>query len=132
MAPVPGAGLAYRDFIAAHVETEDKPHEAGAWLFNPGMRELPREESDRRAAAGELSARSFVSRFLAMRAETWLWADMVYGNVSKAADDMEDFALLRSSGVPANTWPLVPDDADLRITHILRGQATLPIRSTLS
>ena len=33
----------------------------GAWLFNPGMRELSREESDRRAAAGE-TVRAALSR----------------------------------------------------------------------
>src|SRR5271154_6402774 len=44
--------LAYRDFTGAQTEAEEKPHDAGSWLFNAGMRELPREESDRRAAAG--------------------------------------------------------------------------------
>src|SRR5437868_14975018 len=38
-------GYAYRDFTLAQVDAEEKPHEAGAWLFNPGMRELSREES---------------------------------------------------------------------------------------
>src|ERR1700731_4801360 len=43
-------GLAYRDFTPAAAETEG--HTGGPWLFHPGMRELPQEESDRRAAAG--------------------------------------------------------------------------------
>src|SRR6201981_1210189 len=42
-------GLAYRDFTPAHT-TEDQSSAQGAWLFNPGMRDLSREESDRRAA----------------------------------------------------------------------------------
>src|SRR5579863_12907 len=46
-------GLAYRDFTPAVSETEEKSHAGGPWLFNPGMRELSRDESDRRAAAGE-------------------------------------------------------------------------------
>src|SRR3974390_1969297 len=52
-------GLAYRDFTPAHAgeDTQSGAQGAasreGAWLFNPGMRELSREESDRRAAAGE-------------------------------------------------------------------------------
>ena len=39
-------GLAYRDFTPASTALENP---SGGWLFNPGMRELTREESDRRA-----------------------------------------------------------------------------------
>src|SRR4051794_412794 len=47
-------GDAYRDFTPAHSEEGDNKSRAGGpWLFNPGMRELSAEESDRRAAAGE-------------------------------------------------------------------------------
>ncbi len=116
-------GHAYRDFTAAQADADEKPHEVGAWLFNPGMRELSREESDRRAAAGE----PFVLRFRVPR-ETRpevVVEDLVYGNVSKAAADMEDFALLRSTGVPTYHMASCADDADLRITHILRGQEHL-------
>jgi glutamyl-tRNA synthetase len=87
------------------------------------MRELSRQESDRRAAAGE----PFVLRFRVPR-ETRsevVVEDLVYGNVSKAAADIEDFALLRSTGVPTYHMASCADDADLRITHILRGQEHL-------
>src|SRR5271156_6756805 len=47
-------GLAYRDFTPAAPETaatsEDHAHSGGPWLCNAGMRELSKEESDRRAA----------------------------------------------------------------------------------
>src|SRR6188474_1721701 len=46
-------GFAYRDFTPAHATDDDAPRTGSAWLFNPGMRELSVEESDRRAAAGE-------------------------------------------------------------------------------
>ncbi len=42
-------GLAYRDFTPAHTGDSEKSGAQGTWLFNPGMRELSREESDRRA-----------------------------------------------------------------------------------
>ncbi len=45
--------LAYRDFTPAHSDNGEQSSAQGAWLFNPGMRELSRKESDRRAAAGE-------------------------------------------------------------------------------
>ncbi len=116
-------GMAYRDFTLAHSEESEKPHEEGPWLFNPGMREMSREESDRRAAAGE----PFVLRFRVPR-ETRpdvVVEDLVYGRVTKATNDIEDFALLRSTGVPTYHMASCADDADLQITHILRGQEHL-------
>jgi len=113
-------GLAYRDFTPAHQGEENRPHDAGPWLFNPGARELPREESDRRAAAGE----PFVLRFLVPRGSSnkIRWHDAVYGPQEKAADDVEDFALLRSTGVSMYHLASCADDADMGITHIVRGQ----------
>ena len=52
-------GLAYRDFTPAHGEDAEKSGAHGTWLFNADMREMPREESDRRAGAGEPFALRF-------------------------------------------------------------------------
>jgi len=54
--------------------------------------------------------------------ETVRFADAVYGPQEKAADDIEDFALLRSDGMPTYHLASCADDADLRISHIIRGQ----------
>ena len=118
-----GKGLAYRDFTpmvsASDGETE-KPHGEGAWLFNPEMRGLSKEESDRRAAAGE----SFVVRFRVPREtrEHVAFRDLVYADQFKATADIEDFALLRSNGMPTYHLASCADDADLKISHIIRGQ----------
>jgi len=113
-------GLAYRDFTPAHTGDSERSGAQGTWLFNPGMRELPREESDRRAQAGE----PFALRFLVPRGtgEQVRFQDAVYGEQVKAADDIEDFALLRSDGNPTYHLASCADDADLRISHIIRGQ----------
>ncbi|MBL8233499.1 MAG: glutamate--tRNA ligase [Bryobacterales bacterium] len=113
-------GLAYRDFTPASAAPENP---AGGWLFNPGMRDLPREESDRRAQAGE----AFVLRFKVPRDSRpeVVVPDLVYGIVSKSTSDLEDFALLRSNGMPTYHMASCADDADLRITDILRGQEHL-------
>ncbi|HWQ54753.1 MAG TPA: glutamate--tRNA ligase [Bryobacteraceae bacterium] len=113
-------GLAYRDFTPAQTDEGDKSRGEGAWLFNPGMRELSTEESDRRAAAGE----PFALRFRVpreVRAEV-RFDDGVYGAQAKATADIEDFALLRSDGMPTYHLASCADDADLRISHIIRGQ----------
>lgn len=113
-------GLAYRDFTPAHAAEGEASSGQGAWLFNPGMRELSREESDRRASAGE----PFALRYRVPRGESRIlgFEDGVYGAQSKAADEVEDFALLRSDEMPTYHLASCLDDADLRITHIIRGQ----------
>ena len=112
-------GLAYRDFTPAHAAEGESSSAQGAWLCNPGMRELSREESDRRAAAGEL----FALRYRVPRDGRVLhFTDGVYGRQSKLADEVEDFALLRSDGMPTYHLASCVDDADLRISHIIRGQ----------
>jgi glutamyl-tRNA synthetase len=113
-------GLAYRDFTPAHSSGEESSSAQGAWLCNPGMRELAREESDRRAAGGE----PFALRYRVPRGEgrTLGFTDGVYGTQSKLADEVEDFALLRSDRMPTYHLASCVDDADLRISHIIRGQ----------
>jgi glutamyl-tRNA synthetase len=113
-------GLAYRDFTPAHAEADEHSSAQGAWLFNPGMRELSRDESDRRAAAGE----PFALRYRVPRGQgrSLQFVDGVYDEQSKLADEVEDFALLRSDSFPTYHLASCADDADLGITHIIRGQ----------
>ena len=113
-------GLAYRDFTPAATDNEDKERSGNTWLFNADAREMPQEESDRRADAGE----PFVIRYKVPRdaGQTVTFNDAVYGEQSKATADIEDFALLRSNGVPTYHLASCADDADLNITHIIRGQ----------
>ena len=80
-------GLAYRDFTAAQGGDSEKSGAQGTWLFNAGMRELSREESDRRAAAGEPFALRFrVPHALLGHVQ---FTDAVYGEQAKAYADIE-------------------------------------------
>jgi glutamyl-tRNA synthetase len=112
--------LAYRDFTPAHAGEAEKSGAQGTWLFNSGMRDLSRSESDRRAAAGE----PFALRFRVPRDSNQQvhFIDSVYGEQVKAAADIEDFALLRSDGMPTYHLASCADDIDLQIDHIIRGQ----------
>src|ERR1700732_4163798 len=112
-------GLAYRDFTPAHTGDAEKSGAQGTWLFNPGAREVSREDSDRHAAAGE----PFALRFRVPREGGEVrFTDAVYGEQVKSAADIEDFALLRSDGMPTYHLASCADNIDLRISHIIRGQ----------
>ena len=112
-------GLAYRDFTPAGAGG-DRDWTEGAQLFNAEMRNLPRAESDRRADAGE----KFVLRFRVPRdsEEQIRFDDIVYGPQAKATADIEDFALLRSDGMPTYHMASCADDVDMKISHVIRGQ----------
>ncbi len=115
------AGHAYRDFTPAHQGDEERATGSSApWLFNADARELSAEESQRRADAGE----PFVLRFRVPRHEARYvkFPDAVYATQSKSVNDIEDFALLRSNGLPTYHMASCADDIDLRISHIIRGQ----------
>jgi glutamyl-tRNA synthetase len=113
-------GLAYRDFTPASTEAEQREYSAGPWLFDPVMRNLSAGESQRRADAGE----PFVLRFRVPRdvSKPVEFPDAVYGEQSKLTADIEDFALLRSNGIPTYHMASCADDIDLSISHIIRGQ----------
>jgi glutamyl-tRNA synthetase len=113
-------GMAYRDFTPAVVNAEDKAHGEGPWLCHPEMRALSKEQSDAKAAAGE----PFVVRFRVKREPAYnvTFDDLVFGAQSKLTADIEDFALLRSNGMPTYHLASCADDIDLKISHIVRGQ----------
>ena len=114
-------GMAYRDFTPPREgDTEKSGAAQGTWLFNTDMRNMSKAESDRRAAAGE----PFALRFKVPRDSDRVitFKDAVYGDNAKATADIEDFALLRSDGMPTYHLASCADDADLNISHIIRGQ----------
>ena len=78
-----------------------------------------RERSARRRGR---AVRAALSR--AARRESSSYASLMacMARSPKLADEVEDFALLRSDGMPTYHLASCVDDADLRISHIIRGQ----------
>jgi glutamyl-tRNA synthetase len=112
-------GKAYRAFeTPEELETERKKAEAAgrSYRYSGAGREIPPDESVRRARAGE----KFVVR-LRMPAETIIVEDLVRGRVEFPAEALDDFVLVRSDGHPLYHFCVCVDDADMGITHVLRG-----------
>lgn len=84
---------------------------------NP-YRDLPQEESDRRAAAGEPFA---VRLKVPVQGQT-KFDDIVYGPQERSYSEIEDLVLLRSDGHPLYNLSVVIDDIEMGITHVIRGQ----------
>ncbi|HKR01083.1 MAG TPA: glutamate--tRNA ligase [Pyrinomonadaceae bacterium] len=84
---------------------------------NP-YRELPKEESDRRASAGE----PFAVRLKVAHEGRTNFADAVYGPQERDYAEIEDLVLLRSDGHPLYNLSVVLDDIEMKITDVIRGQ----------
>ena len=123
-------GKAYRDFTPK-VQRDDKNVKEGVaeraraqeaegvdQRSNP-FRDLPREESDRRAAAGE----PFAIRLKVSVEGQTRFDDIVYGPQERSHSEIEDLVLLRSEGGhPLYNLSVVIDDIEMGITHVIRGQ----------
>ena len=111
-------GKAYRDF-ADPEEVRKEAEERGlhpSRVARARAEALGREESARRAEAGE----PFAIRFRVPKGEV-RFTDLVHGEMRFGSEDIDDLVILRSDGTPVYNLAVVSDDADMRITHVLRG-----------
>jgi glutamyl-tRNA synthetase len=55
----------------------------------------------------------------------YTWQDAVMGELHAGAEAIDDFILIKSDGYPTYNFAHIIDDAEMEITHILRGQEFL-------
>jgi glutamyl-tRNA synthetase len=53
---------------------------------------------------------------------SYTWHDEVLGDISTGPDVIDDIILLKSDGFPTYNFAHIVDDAEMNITHIIRGQ----------
>jgi len=121
-------GKAYRDFTPKEAPNDAniKQNIADRARQNQGVkdmrdnpyRDLPAEESDARAAAGE----PFAIRLKVGETGKTSFEDLVYGVQEREYKETEDLVLLRSDGHPLYNLAVVCDDIEMEITHVIRGQ----------
>jgi glutamyl-tRNA synthetase len=76
-------------------------------------------EADRAAKEREGLPRAI--RFRVLRTGVTAFADVVFGPREVQNEEIEDFVLLRSNGLPTYQLSVVVDDIDMGITHVIRG-----------
>jgi glutamyl-tRNA synthetase len=89
---------------------------------------LPRhEEAARRLLAeGRAYEDDGAIRFRMPDEGTTEWEDAIKGRISYPNEKLEDLVLLRSDGRPTYNLAAALDDADSRITHVIRGEDHVP------
>ncbi|HEV7700842.1 MAG TPA: glutamate--tRNA ligase [Pyrinomonadaceae bacterium] len=121
-------GKAYRDFTPkaapnnANVKDAIKDRARAAQgvknMRDNEYRELSKEESDARAAAGE----PFAIRLKVSEIGKTSFEDGVFGLQERQYAETEDLVLLRSDGHPLYNLAVVCDDIEMEITDVIRGQ----------
>src|SRR6476469_2445499 len=80
-----------------------------------------REVSPQQVAQWEAEGRNHVVRF-AMPAKEYRFTDEVLGEIVLPAEEAQDFVIRKGDGMPTYHFAVVVDDAEMNITHVLRGQ----------
>ena len=111
-------GHAYRCFCE-RTESEEDSGDFGREA-NP-CRFLSREESDRRAAAGE----PFVIRQRIPETGSTTFHDEVFGDITVENSTLDDQVLMKRDGLPTYNFANVVDDHLMGITHVVRGSEYL-------
>ena len=111
-------GHAYRCFCEKSESEEDSGE------FDRGddpCREMSREESDRRAAAGE----PYVIRQRIPHEGSTTFHDEIFGDITVENTTLDDQVLIKRDGLPTYNFANVVDDHLMGITHVVRGSEYL-------
>lgn len=57
--------------------------------------------------------------------KSYQWHDEVMGELSTGPEVIDDFILIKSDGYPTYNFAHIVDDAEMKITHVIRGQEFL-------
>ena len=111
-------GHAYRCFCEKSASEEDSGE------FDRGddpCREMSREDSDRRAAAGE----PYVIRQRIPHEGSTTFHDEIFGDITVENTTLDDQVLIKRDGLPTYNFANVVDDHLMGITHVVRGSEYL-------
>ena len=109
------SGDAYYCFCTK--ERLEQLHKNGATKYDKHCLHIPREEAEKRIAAGE----KYVIRQNIPAEGVSSYVDLVFGEIKVDYNDLEDNVLIKSDGYPTYNFANVIDDHLMGITHVIRG-----------
>lgn len=116
-------GAVYRDYSTEQERAADK---AAADAFKRAYRFRRKDVSDEQIRQFEAEGRPFALRFQVPLGRKVVVDDLIKGPVEQSTDDIGDFVIVRPDGSPLYNFASVVDDAQMRITHVVRAEEHLP------
>ncbi|WP_026962510.1 glutamate--tRNA ligase [Alicyclobacillus herbarius] len=118
------AGLAYPCFCTAEeleAERDAALRKGVAPRYSGRCRHLSESERQARLAAGV----PHTWRLAVVPGQTLTVSDQVRGRIEFKSDDLGDFVIVKTNGIPTYNFQVVVDDAQMEITHVIRGEEHL-------
>src|ERR671928_1546036 len=115
------SGAAYYDFATPEelAEFRERARAEGRQPIYTGgeYREMDPEEAREKIEAGE----PYTVRFKTPREGQTVVEDMIRGPVTFENANLEDFVLMKSTNTPTYNFAAAVDDAEMEISHVIRG-----------
>jgi nondiscriminating glutamyl-tRNA synthetase len=112
---------AYRCFCSPE-ELEEKRKDAAEkgepYRYDRKCLNLTPEEIESNLEKGK----PYAVRLLVPENEIISFKDTVYGEIAVQSENIEDFIIIRSNGLPTYNYSVAVDDALMKITNVLRGE----------
>lgn len=116
------SGHAYRDYST---EAERAADRAAAEAEKRPYRFRRKPLTDEQVAQYEKEGRPYALRFEVPQGRTIAVDDLIKGRVEASGDDVADFVIVRPDGSPLYNFASVVDDAEMRISHVVRAEEHL-------
>jgi glutamyl-tRNA synthetase len=115
------AGAAYYDFATVEdlAEFRNRARREGRppIYTGEGYRDMDPDEALKRVRSGE----PHTVRFKTPREGRTVVEDLIRGGVSFENENIEDFVIMKSSRTPTYNFAATVDDAEMEISHVIRG-----------
>src|SRR5262249_33995167 len=116
------AGHAYRDYSTQEERDADR---RAAEAAKRAYRFRRKPLSDEELRQFEAEGRPFALRFEVPPGRTVVVHDLIKGDVEQKTDEIGDFVLVRPDRMPLYNFASVVDDAEMKITHVIRAEEHL-------
>ncbi|MBO4385353.1 MAG: glutamate--tRNA ligase [Clostridia bacterium] len=93
----------------------------GTFKYDKHCLDLPKEEVERRLAAGE----PYVIRQNVPESGKADFDDAIFGHIEVDCSELDDMILIKADGMPTYNFANVIDDHTMGVTHVLRGMEYL-------
>ncbi|MGM0441227.1 MAG: glutamate--tRNA ligase [Elusimicrobiota bacterium] len=107
----------YKCYCTSKELEEEKQSQNGPGGYSGKCRNLSKEDEEKY----KKEDRDFVYRLKTPENRNIVFKDLVKGEIQIDSGTLSDFIILKSDGMPTYNFACVADDADLNISHVIRG-----------